>query len=107
VHVWDVYRAYGCAGPALDARFAAEPRGEEARALKRLLQPWRAGFPDVSVTEEIVPGRVMEGLLDVARAADLLIVGRRRSHALAMHIGPVTHGLVHHAECPIAVVSHD
>lgn len=108
VHVWDVYRAYGCAGPALDARFAAEPRGEEAGALERLLQPWRAGFPDVSVTEEIVAGRVMEGLLDAARTADLLIIGRRRSHApKAMHIGPVTHGLVHHAECAIAVVSHD
>lgn len=108
VHVWNVYKEYGYAAPALDQRLAHELRAERARDLTRLLAPWRGRFDGVEVAETMLDGPVAGGLVEEARrGAALLVVGRRRPHGLAaVRIGPVAHGVVHHAPCPVAVVSH-
>jgi nucleotide-binding universal stress UspA family protein len=41
-------------------------------------------------------------LLDAAAQADLLVVGAHE-HRVG-HLGPITHALLHHAPCPVAVV---
>lgn len=41
-------------------------------------------------------------LLDAAVGADLLVVGCRRPFG---RLGPVPHAMLHHAPCPVAVVS--
>jgi len=47
-------------------------------------------------------------LLSVAARAQLMVVGRRaRRTAVGARIGSVTHGVLHHAECPVAVVPHE
>lgn len=108
VHVWDVHRTYGYGAPVLDPGWVRDLREERVLALGNLLAPWRARHPGVEAVGDVVPGRVAETLLQAARTADLLIVGRRRRHApAAAHIGPVTHAVVHHAGCPIAVIPHD
>lgn len=108
VHVWNVYKEYGYAAPALDQRLAHELRAERARDLTRLLAPWRAKFDGVEATETVLDGPVTAGLVEEAgHEAALLVVGRRRPHGpAAVRIGPVAHGVVHHAPCPVAVVSH-
>ncbi|GGS26242.1 universal stress protein [Streptomyces aureoverticillatus] len=73
-----------------------------------VLQPWRLRHPDVAVTETVEKGRPAPMLLDAAAGAGLLVVGRRmreRPH-LGPQTGPVTHKVVHHATCPVAVVPH-
>lgn len=108
VHVWDEHKEYGYGGPALDPRLGRELREERARKLADLLAPWRARHPGVQALGEVVAGPVAETLLEEGRAADLMIVGRRRRRGPgAVHIGPVAHGIVHHVACPVAVVSHD
>lgn len=108
VHVWDVHRVYGYSAPALDPHLARELRGEQAQELSRFLAPWRAKFDGVAVSEDVPVGPVAQGLVEAGRGAALLAVGRRRRHApVGVHIGPVTHAVVHHAACPVAVVPHE
>jgi nucleotide-binding universal stress UspA family protein len=72
------------------------------------MRPWRAKFPGIEVTEQLVTGRAAHHLVDAAADADLLVVGRRiRRHAMSPHTGPVTHAVLHHAASPVAVVPHD
>jgi nucleotide-binding universal stress UspA family protein len=107
VHVWSVHQMYGYGAPALDPDAAGELHAEQQESLTALLAPWRARFPAVDVGARIVDGPVAGRLVEAARAADLLVVGRRSRHAAAaMHVGPVTHGVVHHAATPVAVVPH-
>ncbi|MEU6065107.1 universal stress protein [Streptomyces sp. NPDC047082] len=80
----------------------------EATSLTEILQPWRQKFPDVEITTESHYGTPADHLVDAAREASLLVVGRRiRRSALGAHIGPVTHAVLHHATAPVAVVAHD
>lgn len=44
-------------------------------------------------------------LPDASAEAALLVVGARRPHGrVASRIGRVTHAVLHHAACPVAVV---
>ncbi|MEE4543772.1 universal stress protein [Streptomyces sp. V4-01] len=107
VHVWNVHQRYGYGAPALDAAAARELHAEQQQALTALLDPWRARHPGVDVTADVVDGPVAGRLVEAAHGAHLLVVGRRSRHAAAAtHIGPVTHGVVHHAATPVAVVPH-
>ncbi|MCM2417713.1 universal stress protein [Streptomyces sp. RKAG293] len=53
-------------------------------------------------------GRASHHLVDSARSADLVVVGRRtRTPEIGAHIGSVTHAVLHPAAVPVAVVPHD
>ncbi|MEU2161122.1 universal stress protein [Streptomyces chengbuensis] len=76
-----------------------------AAALARAVRPYRDKFPAVKVTEESAPGRPAGRLVEAAADARLVVVGRRRA-ASGSHIGSITHAVIHHAACPVAVVPH-
>ncbi|NUQ98966.1 MAG: universal stress protein [Streptomyces sp.] len=79
----------------------------EAKALAAGLQPWRERFPDVPVIEHLEIGSAGQVLLSVAGRAQLMVVGRRAHRtAVGARIGSVAHGVLHHADCPVAVVPH-
>ncbi|MGW8064166.1 universal stress protein [Streptomyces ziwulingensis] len=79
----------------------------ERKALGEALAPWRARFPDVPVLEHVEMGSAGQVLLSVAGGAQLMVVGRRaRRTAVGARIGSVAHGVLHHADCPVAVVPH-
>ncbi|WP_254399859.1 universal stress protein [Streptomyces sp. AC602_WCS936] len=79
----------------------------ERKALGEALAPWRERFPDVPVIEHVEMGSAGQVLLSVAGGAQLMVVGRRaRRTAVGARIGSVAHGVLHHAECPVAVVPH-
>ncbi|MEU2490408.1 universal stress protein [Streptomyces sp. NPDC007883] len=76
-----------------------------AAALAQAVRPFRDRFPAVKVTEESAPGRPAGRLVEAAADARLVVVGRRRA-ASGSHIGSITHAVIHHAACPVAVVPH-
>ncbi|MEV5339613.1 universal stress protein [Streptomyces sp. NPDC052676] len=100
-------------------RAAGHPllRGEPAHHLEE--EAWtlvddalRAmGEPDVSarpdVRRVVTEGSVRQVLLARSAAADLLVVGAHRRHGrLGPQLGVVGHTMLHHADCPVAVVPH-
>ncbi|MFE0633324.1 universal stress protein [Streptomyces sp. NPDC058864] len=95
--------------PALH-RDAAAPGGAETglqAALAGAMRAYRDKFPQVEVEEETVSGRAGSHLVSAAEGARLLVVGRRGSPGRgSAHIGPVTHAVIHHAPCAVAVVPH-
>ncbi|WP_445281392.1 universal stress protein [Streptomyces sp. DSM 118148] len=90
----------------LDEAGGLEPY--EKQALADALRPWRERFPQVPVAEHVEMGSAGQVLLSVAGRAQLMVVGRRaRRSAVGARIGSVAHGVLHHAECPVAVVPHE
>ncbi|MFI9392774.1 universal stress protein [Streptomyces bauhiniae] len=90
----------------LDEAGGLEPY--EKRALADALRPWRERFPDVPVAEHVEMGSAGQVLVSQATRAQLLVVGRRaRRTAVGARIGSVTHGVLHHAGSPVAVVPQD
>ncbi|MFE1262353.1 universal stress protein [Streptomyces albogriseolus] len=80
----------------------------QAEALAEALLPWREKYPDVEVTERSRLGSPAGLLIDAAREASLVVVGRRiRRGPFGVHIGAVAHAVMHHATAPVAVVAHD
>ncbi|MFE7928585.1 universal stress protein [Streptomyces sp. NPDC057456] len=80
----------------------------EKKALAEALEPWRARFPDVPVVEHVEMGSAGQVLLSVSGRAQLMVVGRRAHRtAVGARIGSVAHGVLHHADCPVAVVPHE
>lgn len=79
----------------------------ERKALGEAIAPWRERYPDVPVIEHVEMGSAGQVLLSVADGAQLMVVGRRaRRTAVGARIGSVAHGVLHHADCPVAVVPH-
>jgi nucleotide-binding universal stress UspA family protein len=80
----------------------------EKKGLAAALEPWRERFPDVPVVEHVEMGSAGQVLLSVAGTAQLMVVGRRAHRtAVGARIGSVAYGVLHHADCPVAVVPHD
>jgi nucleotide-binding universal stress UspA family protein len=107
----DVVRAWRC--PAHEGadhpKLAEDPahRHEERASalLDSLLEEAVADHPGVRVRRSTVEGPARKVLLARSAAADLLIVGaqRRTGHA-GLQLGRVAHTLLHHSDCPVAVV---
>lgn len=70
--------------------------------------PWRAKFPDVGVVEQTPRGHPVGELAGRSSRAALLVVGSRaltgHSGRHGLVLGSVGHGVIHHADCPVAVV---
>jgi nucleotide-binding universal stress UspA family protein len=72
-------------------------------ALRGPLQRYRGTLVSRVVTDS--PAR--QALLEATAEADLLVVGARRRQAVAgLQLGLINHALLHHAQCPVAVVPH-
>lgn len=98
------------AGPEFDTS-AAPPDEWEAAAkeeqtlLTGVLADYRAQRPGVDVVEKVVWGDPAAVLIDESRGAELVIAGSHgRGGFAGMLLGSVSHALLHHAHCPVAVV---
>ncbi|MEU5868254.1 universal stress protein [Nonomuraea sp. NPDC047529] len=78
---------------------------EESRSARARVIPWRNENPDVEITDEQVRSHPVAALAEAAAAADLVVVGSRgRGGFSSAVLGSVSHGVLHHAACPVAVV---
>ncbi|MGW4206039.1 universal stress protein [Streptomyces sp. NPDC004726] len=106
IHGWTLppYFAYGLPpDPVLDAELAKQ----ETATLKEVLAPWREKHPDLRVVEESTVGKPVDLLVEAAKEAALLVVGRRiRRAPFGGRIGSVAHAVLHHASAPVVVVPH-
>jgi nucleotide-binding universal stress UspA family protein len=64
-----------------------------------------AEHPDVSVTTELVSGSPAQALIRRSESADLVVVGSRgRGGFTGLLLGSVSQNVLHHSQCPIAIV---
>ncbi|MFS4092555.1 universal stress protein [Streptomyces sp. AF1A] len=107
VHAWHPPSAFGL-GPG-DIALVNDPyRAEEWQGfLSAVLQVWRDKYSGVAVVETVVQEKATTALVRAASGASLLVVGRRRTgRPTVVRTGPVTHTVLHHVGCPVAVVPH-
>ncbi|GAA1880203.1 universal stress protein [Streptantibioticus ferralitis] len=84
---------------------AEEYVAKERAELADMLASGRYAFPDVDVTEEIRPTEPEEALINASHTARLVVVGARRHRPpFSMPLGKVVQRVLHHADCPVAVV---
>ncbi|MFC4907018.1 universal stress protein [Actinomadura gamaensis] len=102
VHVWEAFAGYGEYGYTVDE---AEVKARLRERLDARLAPWRAAHPGVELVPAVEIGHPVAALAHASRAADLLVVAPHgRLIAGVPRLGSVTHGLIHHARCPVAIV---
>lgn len=74
-------------------------------AVNALLARWTARYPDVKTEPEVARMRPPEALVEASRSAELLVVGSRgRGGFSSLLLGSVSRKVLHHAQCPVAVV---
>ncbi|MFE5977579.1 universal stress protein [Streptomyces sp. NPDC056460] len=82
-----------------------EIRGEERRVLDQALAAAGANRPELPVERRLVRGRPGPVLLAESADAQLLVMGARgRGGFAGLLLGSVSQAMLHHAECPVAVV---
>jgi nucleotide-binding universal stress UspA family protein len=75
------------------------------RVARDRVEPWRVRNPDVDISDEQRCAHPVAALIEAARSADLVVVGSRGVSGLAsVLMGSVSHGVLHHVACPVAVV---
>ncbi|MBA9005251.1 universal stress protein [Thermomonospora cellulosilytica] len=80
----------------------------QAQQIDRILSPWTKRHPHVRIVRQIVRSHPVVALEEASRQASLLVVGARGHSALqGVVLGSVSHGVVHHAHCPVAVLPLD
>lgn len=101
VHAWNSLAP----GSGLDPIPAVHQDGAERRLLAEALAGWNERYPDVRVTQQADRGHPVDVLRKASAGADLLVVGSRgRGEVASLVLGSVSHALLHHTECPIAVI---
>ncbi|WP_328958469.1 universal stress protein [Kitasatospora purpeofusca] len=109
VYAWTLPVAYQYAGIAASVDVTGEMQAFAEGELARVVQPWRAEHPGVTVVEEVLNARPAKVLAERAAAgAELVVIGRRvRRSPLGAHLGSVAHAVLHHVPCPVAVVPYE
>ncbi|MFC8617979.1 universal stress protein [Micromonospora purpureochromogenes] len=83
----------------------SELRAEEDRVLVEALAGIGERYPDLPITHEVVRERAVAALTAASRRALLVVVGGRgRGELAGLLLGSVSHGMLHHSACPVAVV---
>ncbi|MGW1065070.1 universal stress protein [Streptomyces aureus] len=107
----DVVRAWRCPVREADGSTASAEDPEHqhekqaAALIADLVADASAAHPDVRVSRTAVEGAARKVLVHRSAAADLVVLGaRRRSGRVGFQLGRISHTLLHHADCPVAVV---
>ncbi|PKV83154.1 nucleotide-binding universal stress UspA family protein [Streptomyces sp. TLI_146] len=91
--------------PLLAAGSAHEHRERATELIADALRDPVAGHPGVEVVPAACEGPAHKVLRDRSATADLLVLGARRRHGhLGLQLSRVSHTLLHHAGCPVAIV---
>ncbi|GAA1827705.1 universal stress protein [Actinomadura chokoriensis] len=101
VHAWQTFGTLIEAGYAIDAeQIELDLRGQVIETYK----PLRAKYPRVDVVDEIIMEHPVTALSHASRNARLLVVGAHQRRWTAPQLGSISHGVIHYARCPVAVI---
>jgi nucleotide-binding universal stress UspA family protein len=79
--------------------------GRLQEGFEQVIGPLEKEHPEVTVLRQVSPGSPRDALLTAAHRAQLVVVGARGLGGIrGMMLGSVSHGVLHHAPCPVAVV---
>ncbi|MES9606749.1 MULTISPECIES: universal stress protein [Actinomadura] len=101
VHAWQLSVDMAEAGYALDEERLNDER--RARVIEAYA-PLHERYPLVDVVNDVLVGHPVSEMTRVSRSADLVVVGAHPHRWGLFRLGSVGHGVIHHAECPVAVV---
>ena len=81
---------------------------EEQSLVAESLAGWQEKYPDVPVRRHSVRGLPVEALVRQSQSACLVVVGTRgRGGFGGLLLGSVSQGVMHRAQCPVAIVHGD
>ena len=105
VHAWHTPQTeISRAGQAFTPPGPQAAAADAARHLSGLLDDWRAKYPDIPVSQEVVHGHPGRALVGLSARADLVVVGRRAKHPGLPGAGSVRHAVLNHAHGPVVIV---
>lgn len=101
-----VLHAAWLAEPYQGVVFSSYPRQRWLDDAHRELEGAMAGLATgVELTCDVRWARPVEALVKATLRSSVLVLNRRLANRpLAAHLGPITRGVLHHAECPVLVV---
>ncbi len=105
LHAWHTPQGeISRAGQAFTAPGEEAAAADAARQLAGLLDDWRAKYPDVLVSHEVVHGHPGRALIGLSARADLVVLGRHARHPGLPGPGSVRHAVLSHAHGPVVTV---
>ena len=106
INVWDISWAVYVADSDEARRASLQAVADLESALKRLLAPWQAKYPDVRLDYEAADGTPSAVLNRATTDADLIVAGAHRHGGGrdGVWVGPIAHALLQHAACQVAIV---
>lgn len=104
----ELYALHAWRPPALGGDASDSEQESATRTLEETMRGASEDRPGVTVRHEVVEGHPRGALLDASTKSDLLVVGaHRRRGAVGLQLGLISHDVLHHAGCPVAVVPED
>ncbi|NGN62481.1 universal stress protein [Streptomyces sp. A7024] len=65
----------------------------------------RDAYPDVRVVTDDICGSPSAALVEASKKADVIVLtAHRNPHRAGLHLGPVSHAVLHHAHCPVVLI---
>lgn len=105
VHAWTLPPVEIVPPSFIAADEAAAIAADQQRIAAEFLAGWRQDFPDVKVTLRVIQGNTASVLLEASKTASLVVTGSRgRGEFRGAFLGSTSNALIHHAQCPVAVV---
>ncbi|MER5641130.1 universal stress protein [Kitasatospora sp. NPDC002227] len=92
---------YGLPLRALQAGRCPGGPADEAELLAQVLAPWQRTHPEVELWATTEYGGGGQVLVAASEKSRLLVLGRRSTGS---GLGSVAHAVLHHADCPVALV---
>ncbi|MFF4737072.1 universal stress protein [Streptomyces sp. NPDC001262] len=106
LHAWQYPASPGKQTPGPLFRDDVRILAKTAEAVPEFaVAPLRDEYPGVEVRTEALCLGAGHALTEASREADVLVIAAHRaSRRLGLQLGPVTHAVLHHAHCPVALV---
>ena len=102
LHAWSPTAIDKALEPLMDWDAVAN---KEDAAIAERLSGWGQKYPQVTLRRSVVRDGAARALVDASRGAQLVVVGSRgRGTAAGLLLGSVSHGVLHAAHCPVAIV---